>query len=192
VTDNSATREISLGKGIGSLTLGASTETISKLDGFVEPAVIQDESSAVHEYESLMRSMGPGMGLDPDEFQEMIAAMKLESASEVRWVPSSKNLPVLFFRDSRLVRIVLSSECRPILEAREIFEMPAKVFYDLVISRADQVYQKRNELVIPAFAMRFTLPKKSDYEDGEPIELLVLENNSEEELVAEGYRKVSA
>ncbi|MCZ7503151.1 hypothetical protein G6M16_017570 [Agrobacterium tumefaciens] len=190
MTDKSGAWEVLLGEGIGPLRLGTSKEVISKMEGFAEPELVQDESVAISDFEKLLNSMGPEMGLDPEEFKEMIAAMQSEAAAEVRWIPQTKSLPVVFFHGDILIRIVLSAECRPKLEGRNIFEMPAKEFYELVIARSQSVFRKRNEIVAPDISMRFTLPKKSDFEDGRPIELLVLEKNRTEELIADGYKQL--
>ncbi|EHH05440.1 hypothetical protein ATCR1_14956 [Agrobacterium tumefaciens CCNWGS0286] len=102
MTDNSGAWEVLPREGIGPLRLGASKEVISKIEGFAEPELVQDESVAVSDFEKLLNSMGPEMGLDPEEFKEMIAAMQAEAAAEVRWVPKTKSLPVVFFTEISL------------------------------------------------------------------------------------------
>ncbi|EHH05441.1 hypothetical protein ATCR1_14961 [Agrobacterium tumefaciens CCNWGS0286] len=59
-----------------------------------------------------------------------------------------------------------------------------------MIAKSQSVFRKRNEIVAPDISMRFTLPKKSDFEDGRPIELLVLEKNRTDELIVDGYKQL--
>lgn len=109
MTDKSGAWEVLLGEGIGPLRLGTSKEVISKIEGFAEPELVQDESAAVSDFEKLLNSMGPEMGLDPEEFKEMIAGCRLKLRQRFGGFPKPKACQLFFFTEISL----FVSFCRP-------------------------------------------------------------------------------
>jgi hypothetical protein len=171
------------------LNLGTNFDDIKKISAYSD-AAIQDEVSAVDQYEQLLKSMGPDLGLDPSDFNQMISEMRGDVSGECRVVPKDNTYPVLFLNKNALSRIVFSQKNYVTIDGKSVFDCSSDFIFKYLLKKNNKLYKNKIDFIFPELSIRMTSSSDSNFPDENPIEYFIIEKIDENQLIQEGYHRV--